>query len=76
MKLELKTPWGDVQLAVSDGVVGTVEVTPHGGVLFSLFPDTEPDLGEQEQPTFVGDPVDDPDNFYKTTNSRDAFFGE
>jgi hypothetical protein len=76
MKLELKTPWGDVQLTVSDGVVGTVEVAPEGGVLFSLFPDAEPDLGEQEQPAFIGDPVDEPDNFYKSISSRDALFGE
>lgn len=55
MKLEIKTPQGEMQLTVSDGFVGSVEVTPEGNTLFSLFPEDMSEMGEQEQSAFLGD---------------------
>lgn len=57
MKLKLKTPQGEMQLTVTQGFVGTAEVTPEGGVLFSLFPmvDDPPPEEAPEATGFVGD---------------------
>ena len=57
MKLKLKTPQGETQLTVTQGFVGTTEVTPEGGVLFSLFPAADESPPEQapEGDGFVGD---------------------
>lgn len=56
MKIKLKTPQGEMQLTVTQGFVGTAEVTPDGGVVFSLFPaDTEPSEPTTEPDGFVGD---------------------
>ena len=56
MKLKLKTPQGEMQLTVTQGFVGTAEVTPDGGVVFSLFPaESEPIEPAAEPDGFVGD---------------------
>ncbi|HNW87655.1 MAG TPA: hypothetical protein PLP25_00235 [Candidatus Limiplasma sp.] len=56
MKLKLKTPQGEMQLTVTQGFVGTAEVAPDGGVVFSLFPaDSEPTEPATEPDGFVGD---------------------
>lgn len=55
MKLKLKTPQGEMQLTVSQGFVGTAEVAPDGGVVFSMFPQEEPPPEEQEADTFIGE---------------------
>jgi hypothetical protein len=57
MKLKLKTPQGEMQLTVTQGFVGSAEVTPEGGVLFSLFPmvDEPPPEETPEAAGFVGD---------------------
>ena len=56
MKLKLKTPQGEMQLTVTQGFVGTAEVAPDGGVVFSLFPaDSEPPEQPIDPDEFVGD---------------------
>lgn len=55
MKLKLKTPQGEMQLTVTQGFVGTAEVTPDGGVLFSLFPDQETPPDDEVKEQFITD---------------------
>lgn len=56
MKLELKTPFGEITTTVSDGFIGNAEITPEGVVSIMLYPESPPDqMGEQEQPVFLGD---------------------
>lgn len=56
VKIKLKTPQGEMQLTVSQGFVGTAEVAPDGGVVFSMFPaDAEPPEQPIDPDGFVGD---------------------
>lgn len=56
VKIKLKTPQGEMQLTVTQGFVGTAEVAPDGGVVFSLFPaDSEPIEPDEKPDGFVGD---------------------
>ena len=55
MTLELETPQGKMQLTVTQGFAGQVEVTPEGVVTFSLFPEENPELSESEESGFIND---------------------